>query len=93
MENSRELILSWYRGRDRLKSTSSDVLFSRLSLPLEIQSHDGDNYSCMAENPVEAKSTKLLTEDPCLKDGGMMMIKHGNTMPLFTLYILFTVIQ
>lgn len=93
VENSRELILSWYRGRDRLNSTSSAVLSSTLSLALEIQSHDGDNYSCVAENPVEAKSTKFLTEDTCLKDGGMMMIKHGNTMLLFTLYILLTVIQ
>ncbi|XP_042255856.1 CD48 antigen-like [Thunnus thynnus] len=68
VENSRELILSWFRGRERLKTTSSPNLSTRVFLPLEIQYHDGDNYSCLAENPVEEKATKLHTEDTCLKN-------------------------
>ncbi|XP_073341508.1 hepatic and glial cell adhesion molecule-like [Pagrus major] len=68
VENSRELILSWYRGRERLKETSGLDLSSRLSLVLEIESHDEDDYSCVAENPVEEKATKLNREDTCPKN-------------------------
>lgn len=81
MENSRELSLSWYRERNRLKNTTSPDLSSRLCLALEIESHDEDDYICVAENPVDEKATKLHTEDMCLKKNrGMMMIKHGNTV-------------
>uniref|UniRef100_A0A3Q0SDM7 Si:dkey-102c8.3 n=1 Tax=Amphilophus citrinellus TaxID=61819 RepID=A0A3Q0SDM7_AMPCI len=65
--NSQDLILSWYKGEGRLKNTSSPDLSSRLYLPLEIESHDKDNYSCVAENPVEKKTTKLTREDTNLK--------------------------
>ncbi|XP_036959853.1 hepatocyte cell adhesion molecule-like isoform X1 [Acanthopagrus latus] len=65
VENSRDLILSWYRGRDRLKETSGPDLSPRLSLVLEVESHDEDDYSCVAENPVEEKATKLHREDTC----------------------------
>uniref|UniRef100_A0A3Q3QLV6 Ig-like domain-containing protein n=1 Tax=Monopterus albus TaxID=43700 RepID=A0A3Q3QLV6_MONAL len=75
-ENTREMTLAWYRGRDRVKNISSPDLSFRLSLPLEIESHDGDNYSCVAENPVDEKATTLHTEDTCLKTGGMMSFKR-----------------
>lgn len=67
----------------------------RLNLPLEINSYDGDSYSCVAQNPVEEKATKFLKEETCLKDGGMMMTKYGNKMLLVTPYILLhiTVVQ
>ncbi|KAM7418305.1 hypothetical protein PAMA_015765 [Pampus argenteus] len=68
VENSRELILSWFRGSERLKNTSSPDVSARISLTLEIKYQDEDNYSCLAENPVEAKATKLHTEDTCLKN-------------------------
>lgn len=87
VENSRELILSWFKGRDRLRNTSSLDLSARISLPLEIQYHDGDNYICLAENPVEEKATKLHTEDTCPKDEGMMMTEHWDTM-LFCFYLI-----
>ncbi|KAM7393499.1 hypothetical protein PAMP_020364 [Pampus punctatissimus] len=69
VENSRELILSWFRGSERLKNTSSPDVSARISLTLEIEYQDEDNYSCLAENPVEAKATKLNTKDTCLKNG------------------------
>lgn len=64
-----------------------------LSLPLEINYYDGDSYSCVAENPVEEKATKLLKEETCLKDGGMMMTKYSNKMLPVILYILFLDVQ
>ncbi|XP_027872123.1 hepatocyte cell adhesion molecule-like isoform X1 [Xiphophorus couchianus] len=69
VQNSRELKLSWYRGTERLKQTNSPSLPSELSLSLEVDAADGDNYSCMAENPVERQTTKLLTKDIQLGNG------------------------
>lgn len=59
MNNSQELILSWYNGAKPLNKTSSSVLPSRLSVTLEIESHSKGNYSCVAENPVEKLVIKL----------------------------------
>uniref|UniRef100_A0A3B3V8E5 Ig-like domain-containing protein n=1 Tax=Poecilia latipinna TaxID=48699 RepID=A0A3B3V8E5_9TELE len=63
VQNSRELKLSWYRGTERLKQTSSPSLPTMLTLSLEVDAPDGDDYSCVAENPVERQTTKLLTKD------------------------------
>ncbi|XP_035516523.1 hepatocyte cell adhesion molecule-like [Morone saxatilis] len=68
VENSRELALSWYKGKDRLNKTTSPDLSSTLSVALEIKYH-GDDYKCVAENPLEENVTKFHTEDTCLKDG------------------------
>lgn len=93
MNNSRELTLSWYRGGDRLKTMSLPDASSMLSLALEIKSDDGDEFSCVAENPVEEKSTKLHTKDTCLRDGGMTMIKLKNIVLLFSVSIHFAIVQ
>lgn len=53
--------------------------------------NDGDNYSCVAENPVDKKATELHVEDTCLRDRGMIM-KHRNTLIIIPL-MLFTVLQ
>ncbi|XP_038125571.1 uncharacterized protein LOC119772930 [Cyprinodon tularosa] len=62
VHNSRELMLSWYRGKESLKKTSSPKL-TTLTLSLEVDPSYGDNYSCVAENPVERKTTRLSEED------------------------------
>uniref|UniRef100_A0A667ZZT0 Ig-like domain-containing protein n=1 Tax=Myripristis murdjan TaxID=586833 RepID=A0A667ZZT0_9TELE len=85
--NGREVILAWYRGEERLSQTSSSDL-SVLSLPLEIKDHDGDIYSCVAENPVDKTATKLHTEEACLKSGGMAATTDGTES--LSLCILFT---
>ncbi|KAM3622964.1 uncharacterized protein V6R79_005420 [Siganus canaliculatus] len=92
VENSKNLTLSWFRGKDRVKEISNPDLSSNLSLPLEITSHSGYHYSCVAENPVEEKAVKLQTEDTCLKNRGMTMLKDGHPF-LFSVFILFTVVQ
>lgn len=76
--NSQDLVLSWYRQEGRLTNVSSPDLSSNLYLTLEIESHDSSSYSCVAENPVEKKVTKLSGEDTAIKmgSGGKMVINH-----------------
>ncbi|XP_034544214.1 signaling lymphocytic activation molecule-like isoform X2 [Notolabrus celidotus] len=69
VQSSRELRLSWFRGRDKLKETSRPDPSSRLCLSLLIESSDGDEYSCVSENPVDQKSRSFNTEDTCLNHG------------------------
>lgn len=78
MHNSQDLVLSWYRQEGRLTNVSSPDLSSNLYLTLEIESHDSSSYSCVAENPVEKKVTKLSGEDTAIKmgSGGKMVINH-----------------
>uniref|UniRef100_A0A3P9AUB2 Si:dkey-102c8.3 n=1 Tax=Maylandia zebra TaxID=106582 RepID=A0A3P9AUB2_9CICH len=66
VHNSQDLVLSWYRQEGRLTNVSSPDLSSNLYLTLEIESHDSSSYSCVAENPVEKKVTKLSGEDTFL---------------------------
>uniref|UniRef100_A0A3P9QEZ0 SLAM family member 9-like n=1 Tax=Poecilia reticulata TaxID=8081 RepID=A0A3P9QEZ0_POERE len=72
VQNSRELKLSWYRGTERLKQTSSPSLPTELTLSLEVDAPDGDDYSCVAENPVERQTTKLHTKDIQLGNAGII---------------------
>lgn len=88
VENGREVILAWYRGEQRLSQTNSSDLSVMLSLPLEIKDHDGDIYSCVAENPVDKTATKLHPEETCLKSGGMAATTDGTES--LSLCILFT---
>ncbi|KAM7009791.1 hepatic and glial cell adhesion molecule-like [Tautogolabrus adspersus] len=69
VQSSRELRLSWFRGRDKLKETSRPDPSSTLHLSLLIQAGDEDEYSCVAENPVDQKSSRLHTADTCLNKG------------------------
>ncbi|XP_039883149.1 uncharacterized protein LOC120730748 isoform X3 [Simochromis diagramma] len=69
VHNSQDLVLSWYRQEGRLTNVSSPDLSSNLHLTLEIESHDSGSYSCVAENPVEKKVTKLSGEDTTIKMG------------------------
>lgn len=78
MHNSQDLVLSWYRQEGRLTNVSNPDLSSNLHLTLEIESHDSGSYSCVAENPVEKKVTKLSGEDTTIKmgSGGKMVTNH-----------------
>uniref|UniRef100_A0A668UVQ8 Ig-like domain-containing protein n=1 Tax=Oreochromis aureus TaxID=47969 RepID=A0A668UVQ8_OREAU len=67
VHNSQDLVLSWYRVEERLTNISSPDLSSKLYLALEIESHERGSYSCIAENPVEKKMTKLSGEDTTMK--------------------------
>lgn len=76
VENSRELVLSWFKGDNELTRTSGSLLSACLSLPLEIQPEERDDYSCVAENPVDRKAAKLPSEDTCVKVEGRVMPKQ-----------------
>ncbi|XP_060909122.1 uncharacterized protein LOC132986633 [Labrus mixtus] len=69
VQNSRELRLLWFRGRDKLNETSRPDPSSTLHLSLVIPKGDEGEYSCVAENPVDQKSSRLHTADTCLNNG------------------------
>lgn len=58
VENSDNVTLSWYRGREIIMQTS-DPDVSILTLTLEIQMHNESIYTCRAENPVSNKTAAL----------------------------------
>ncbi|KAJ0051062.1 hypothetical protein NL108_012269 [Boleophthalmus pectinirostris] len=65
--NSRDLSLSWFRGRVHLQNISS-VELARLSLPLEIEFSDTSLYICEAQNPMEKQNTTFQPSELCLKN-------------------------
>lgn len=91
VQNSRDVILSWYRGKDILTQTNSSNLSAMLSLLLEKKNDDGENYSCEAENPVDKKTTILHTEGVCLRNGGMTGT-DGNKILLISVSLLFVLV-
>ncbi|XP_076026830.1 CD48 antigen-like [Genypterus blacodes] len=69
VKNSQEATLSWFRGSDRLEQIASRDLSATLSLPLVIENHNGENYSCEVENPVDRKTTRLQAEEVGQRNG------------------------
>ncbi|XP_030643683.1 SLAM family member 5-like [Chanos chanos] len=59
VENGRDVTLSWYKGKEILKQTSSPELNTIVSLPLKIEDQDHNIYSCVAANPVSNQTTQL----------------------------------
>uniref|UniRef100_A0A3P9AN66 Ig-like domain-containing protein n=1 Tax=Esox lucius TaxID=8010 RepID=A0A3P9AN66_ESOLU len=67
VKNGREVILSWYRGEERINQTSSPDTNITLYLPLEVKEKGYDIYSCVANNSVSDQTTKLSIEEHCLQ--------------------------
>uniref|UniRef100_A0A6Q2X1C2 Ig-like domain-containing protein n=1 Tax=Esox lucius TaxID=8010 RepID=A0A6Q2X1C2_ESOLU len=63
VKNGREVILSWYRGEERINQTSSPDTNITLYLPLEVKEKGYDIYSCVANNSVSDQTTKLSIEE------------------------------
>lgn len=59
VENSDNVTLSWYRGREIIMQTSDPDVSINLTLTLEIQRHNESIYTCRAENPVSNKTAAL----------------------------------
>uniref|UniRef100_A0A668RVK4 Ig-like domain-containing protein n=1 Tax=Oreochromis aureus TaxID=47969 RepID=A0A668RVK4_OREAU len=59
VENSFNVILSWYRGSEIIMNTSDPDVSNNLTLTLEIQRKNESIYTCRAENPVSNKTAAL----------------------------------
>lgn len=79
VDNSRDLTLTWFRGKDRLRNISRLDL-SNLTLSVEVEHSDTSRYVCEAQNPVDKKSSQFNPNEMCLKNGESSSWCHSELM-------------